>query len=90
MFDRALALQHLRDGDRVQSAHFAQVARFFQQAHVVARIQTILAFRALRMGEAELLPGANGGGRYPHPSRYVADFEIDLSVAWHEFPYEFW
>ena len=90
MFDRSLALQHLHDGDRVQSAHFAQVARFFQQAHVVAGIKTILAFGALRMGEAELLPGANGRGRDPHPSRYVADFEIDLRVGRHEFPYEFW
>jgi len=83
-FDGAFALQHLHDGGSVQSADLAQVARFFQQAHVGIRIKTITARGAVRASQAQSFPSADGRGRNSHQTGHVTDFEIDFGVARHD------
>jgi len=84
MFDRSFALQHLHDGDRIQASYFAQVARLFQQAHVVVGVKTIPALGAVRVHQAQVFPSPDRGGSNSHGARHVADFEIDLTVARHD------
>src|SRR5208282_5837369 len=81
----ALALQHLHDGSRVQPANLAQVARFFQQAHVVVGVKTIAALGAVGAGQSQGFPSADRRRRNPDGTRYVTDFEINFGVARHDF-----
>ena len=73
----------------VQSADLAQVARYFQQAHVVVGVETIAALGALRVRESESFPSANRRRRNPHGAGHVADFEINLCAARHIFERRF-
>ena len=60
--DVALAFEHLDDGRCIQPAHLAQVARLFEQPHVVVRVETIAALAAPGARQSQTLPAANGGG----------------------------
>ena len=84
-FDGAFAFQRLHDGGRVQSADLAQVARSFQQAHIVVGVKTIPALAAMGVRKSHAFPSSDRRRRNPYETGDVTDFEIGFAVARHDF-----
>src|SRR6266478_3403691 len=79
--DGALPLQHVHNGGGVEAAGAAQKQRALQQPHIGFGIQAIAALGALRSNQAELFPGAQGGGRNLHATRDFADAQQGARFA---------
>ena len=63
----------------------AQEAGALEQFYVFRSVNAITAFGALRAGESETFPGADGGRRNADQTGHVPDFQVRLwagSVHW--------